>query len=129
MFDRRALEEAGSSVQRAFAPAPPHAQPRCGRGLGTSRRVQHEHRTPIGSCALPRRRACIPRGEEAEIRAAMRSHFTDTRNLAAGAGAATLAAAVAERDRLRGRSVGVVLSGGNLDLDLYRECGRDAGAA
>ncbi len=59
----------------------------------------------------------------------MRSCFTDTHNLAAGAAAVPLAAAMTARSRLRGRSVGVVLSGGNLDLDLYRECGRDAGAA
>ena len=55
-----------------------------------------------------------------EIAAAMRAYWTDTHNLAEGAGAAALAAAVKERSRLRGRKVGLVLSGGNIDFDLFR---------
>jgi threonine dehydratase len=39
-----------------------------------------------------------------------------THNLAEGAGAATLAAAYAHRDRFAGQRVVGVLSGGNLDL-------------
>jgi threonine dehydratase len=58
---------------------------------------------------------------EAEIRDAMRSLFADTGNAAEGAGAAALAAALRERDRLRGKRVGLVLSGGNVDPALFAE--------
>jgi threonine dehydratase len=56
---------------------------------------------------------------EAEIRGAMRHYFTDTHNLAEGAGAAPLAALLQERERMRGRKVGLILSGGNLDQEVY----------
>jgi threonine dehydratase len=58
-------------------------------------------------------------GDE-EIAAAIRAYWTDTHNLAEGAGAAGLAAAMKERSRLKGRKVGLVLSGGNIDFDLFR---------
>ena len=57
---------------------------------------------------------------DAEIAAAVRAYWTDTHNLAEGAGAAALAAAAKERSRLKGRKVGLVLSGGNIDFDLFR---------
>ena len=44
----------------------------------------------------------------------------DTHNLAEGAGAAPLAAALQERDRLAGKKVGLVLSGGNIDFELFQ---------
>jgi threonine dehydratase len=50
---------------------------------------------------------------------AMRIYFSDTHNVAEGAGAAPLAAALQRRGALAGRSVGVVLSGGNVDRALY----------
>ena len=58
---------------------------------------------------------------EAEIRRAMRILFTDTHNVAEGAGAAALAAALQERGRLAGKRVAVVLSGGNIDRALFAE--------
>ena len=58
---------------------------------------------------------------EAEIRRAMRILFTDTHNVAEGAGAAPLAAALQERDRLRGKRVAVIQSGGNIDRNLFAE--------
>lgn len=58
---------------------------------------------------------------EAEIRRAMRILFTDTHNLAEGAGAAALAAALQERDRLQGKRVAVIQSGGNLDRALFAQ--------
>jgi threonine dehydratase len=58
---------------------------------------------------------------EAEIRRAMRILFTDTHNVAEGAGAAALAAALQERDRLTGKRVAVIQSGGNIDRDLFAE--------
>ncbi len=56
---------------------------------------------------------------EDDILAAMGHYFSDTHNLAEGAGAAPLAALLGERRRMRGRKVGLVLSGGNLDRALY----------
>jgi threonine dehydratase len=58
---------------------------------------------------------------EDEIKAAMRAYYTDTHNLAEGAGAAPLAALLQEKDRMAGRKVGLVLSGGNIDRALYRK--------
>jgi threonine dehydratase len=55
-----------------------------------------------------------------DIAAAIRAYWTDTHNLAEGAGAAALAAAMKDRSRLQGRKVGLVLSGGNIDLDLFQ---------
>jgi len=54
------------------------------------------------------------------IAAAIRAYWTDTHNLVEGAGAAPLAALLAERDRMAGKRVGLVISGGNIDLDLFR---------
>jgi threonine dehydratase len=51
---------------------------------------------------------------------AIRCYWTDTHNLAEGAGAAPLAALLQERSQWRGRRVGVVLGGGNIDLQLFR---------
>ena len=54
-----------------------------------------------------------------EVAAAIRAYWTDTHNLAEGAGAAALAAALQEKPRLRGKRVGLILSGGNIDFDLF----------
>lgn len=58
---------------------------------------------------------------EGEIRAAMRHYFTDTHNVAEGAGAAPLAALLQERERMAGRRVALVLSGGNVDAEMFRD--------
>ncbi len=58
---------------------------------------------------------------ETEIRAAMRHYFTDTHNVAEGAGAAPLAALLRERTAMAGRRVALVLSGGNVDRVLFAE--------
>ena len=58
--------------------------------------------------------------DDAEIGAAIRAYWTDTHNLAEGAGAAPLAAALKEREQISGKRVGLVLSGGNIDLALFR---------
>ena len=58
---------------------------------------------------------------EAEMRCAMRILFSDTHNVAEGAGAAPLAAALQERDRLTGKRVAVILSGGNIDRPLFAQ--------
>jgi len=46
---------------------------------------------------------------------AMRLYFAATHNVAEGAGAAPLAALMQEREAMRGKTVGVILSGGNVD--------------
>ena len=56
-----------------------------------------------------------------EIAQAMRIFFQDTHNLAEGAGAAALAAAIKEKDSMQGKRIGIVLTGGNVDRDLYRK--------
>jgi len=56
---------------------------------------------------------------DAEIGEAMRAYYEDTHQLTEGAGAAALAALLQERDRLAGKRVGLVLSGGNIDRPLY----------
>jgi threonine dehydratase len=62
-----------------------------------------------------------------EVGAAIRAYWSDTHNLAEGAGAAALAAALQEKSKLKGRQVGLVLSGGNIDFDLFhRWVGTDA---
>jgi threonine dehydratase len=56
---------------------------------------------------------------ESEIAAAMRLYFSCTHNVAEGAGAAPLAALLKDRPAMEHRRVGLVLSGGNVDRDVY----------
>jgi threonine dehydratase len=58
---------------------------------------------------------------EEEMRAAIRLYVAKAHTIAEGAGAASLAAAVKMRGELRGKRVGVVLSGGNLTAEMLRE--------
>ena len=57
---------------------------------------------------------------EQEIAAAIRLYYTATHNLAEGAGAAALAALVRERTQMQGKRIGVILTGGNIDADMFR---------
>jgi len=52
---------------------------------------------------------------ENEIADAVRVYFRATHNTAEGAGAASLAALLQEKDLMRGKAVGVILTGGNID--------------
>ena len=56
---------------------------------------------------------------EAQIAEAIRIYYRDIHNLAEGAGAASLAALLNERDRMAGRKVAVILTGGNIDTDWF----------
>lgn len=56
-----------------------------------------------------------------EVAAAMRLLYRATHNLAEGAGAAALAAAMQQRERWAGRRVGVMLTGGNVDAPLFAQ--------
>ena len=52
---------------------------------------------------------------DTEVAQAMRDLYRDTHNVAEGAGAASFAAAMQERDALQGQVVGTTLCGGNVD--------------
>jgi len=56
-----------------------------------------------------------------EVAGAMRAFYADTHNLAEGAGAAALAAALQERGRLAGQTGGVALTGANVDARTYAD--------
>jgi threonine dehydratase len=78
-------------------------------------------RVPDADALAIIRKGCsrIVQVTDSEIAAAIRAYWTDTHNLAEGAGAAPLAAALQEKARIRGKRVGLVLSGGNIDFDLF----------
>lgn len=54
-----------------------------------------------------------------EVAQAMRALFADTHNVAEGAGAASLAAAMQQGARWAGREIGVALTGGNVDSEVF----------
>ncbi len=56
---------------------------------------------------------------DAEIAEAMRTIFECTHNVSEGAGAAGFAAVMQEKEKLKGLKVGAVLSGGNVDRDIF----------
>jgi threonine dehydratase len=70
--------------------------------------------------AIWRGAARVVRVSEDEIKAAMRIYFADTHNVAEGAGATPLAAALKDKERQPGK-VGLILSGGNADTDVYAQ--------
>jgi len=53
------------------------------------------------------------------VRRAMKTYFTATHNVIEGAGAASLAAALKEKELLTGKRVGLIASGGNVDHDVF----------
>jgi len=84
---------------------------------GMACRVPHEAALAI----LRRGAARIVRVREDEIAEAMRAIWEDTHNVAEGAGAAALAALLKERERMCGKRVGLVLSGGNIDREVLAQ--------
>jgi threonine dehydratase len=56
---------------------------------------------------------------DAAVAQAMRDIFACTHNVAEGAGAAAFAAAMQERDSLKGLNIGLALSGGNVDSEVF----------
>ncbi len=56
---------------------------------------------------------------EEEIAEAMRIYYRTIHATAEGAGAASLAALMQEREAMSGKAVGVILSGGNIDMSKY----------
>lgn len=63
--------------------------------------------------------ARVVRVSEEEIAEAIRIYYTTTHNLAEGAGAAALAALLKEKDRYAGKRVGLILTGGNIDMPAF----------
>jgi threonine dehydratase len=123
---RNALGLRTQIVAVVAASAPAYA-----RSLALGRPVSHDAttriadgmacRTPVPD-ALDQIRTGIARVVEVtddEIEAAMRAIYDDTHNVAEGAAASTVAALLSERDRIHGRSVGVVLTGGNVDRSAF----------
>ena len=101
--------------------------------LAAGRVVEHAVTTQLAdgmACRVPEPPALdiLGRGlgavlsvSDAEVAAAMRALFECTHQVAEGAGAAALAALVQQRARFAGRRVGLVLSGGNVDRDVYAD--------
>jgi threonine dehydratase len=56
---------------------------------------------------------------DAEIECAMRAMYEDTHNVAEGAAAAALAGAMQEKESNRGKRIGVVLTGSNVDASVF----------
>ena len=72
----------------------------------------------VGELALPIVRALvcdIVLVDEASLERAVNAYLTLQKTMAEGAGAAGLAAMLVEPDRFRGREVGLILCGGNID--------------
>jgi threonine dehydratase len=74
---------------------------------------------PAALAIAKRGAARVVQVSDEEVESAMRALFADTHNTAEGGGAAALAALLQEKDRMRGRKVAVVLSGGNVDSTLF----------
>ena len=101
--------------------------------LEAGRVIAHEVTTVLAdgmACRLPDAAAldCLHRGlagivqvSDAEIAVAMRLLFECTHQVAEGAGAAALAAVLQQRKRFAGRRVAVILSGGNVDRDVFAQ--------
>ena len=71
--------------------------------------------------AICRGAARVIQVSDAEVSAAMRAFYQDTHNLAEPAGAAAFAGLMQEREQMKSRRVGVVLTGANVDLEVFRE--------
>jgi threonine dehydratase len=80
---------------------------------------------PLAFATIRRGAERIVTVSDSEIRAAIRALYTDTHNLAEGAGAAALAALLQEKARMAGKRVAIVLSGGNIDKALFADVLRD----
>jgi threonine dehydratase len=65
--------------------------------------------------------ARVVRVSEDDIAEAIRIYYTTTHNLAEGAGAAPLAALLKEKSRYAGKRVGLILSGGNIDMPVLAQ--------
>jgi threonine dehydratase len=76
---------------------------------------------PDAVAAINRGAERIVEVTEDEMAEAMRLLYRTTHNLAEGAGAAALAALMQERQRMKGKRVGVILTGGNIDATKFAQ--------
>jgi threonine dehydratase len=97
---------------------------------------EHESRTAIADGVACRKPDAVALGilragmnrvvtvDDDEVKEAMRAYFVDTHNVAEGAGAVGLAGLLKDRAN-GGQSVGTVLTGGNVDSEVFGEvlCG------
>jgi threonine dehydratase len=123
---RDALGLATEIVGVVSAEAPAYA-----RSFAARQPVEHAATTRLGdgmACRVPERDALeiIWRGVDRivevgddELAGAMRTIFECTHNVAEGAGAAAVAGVHKERARIAGRRIAVVLSGGNVDREVF----------
>jgi threonine dehydratase len=123
---RDALGRRTKIVAVVAASAPAYA-----RSFALGRLVSHDVSTRIAdgmACRTPVQEALdIIRGgvdrivevTDDQIEDAMRAIYDDTHNVAEGAAAASLAALLSERERMRGRTVGIVVTGANVDAELF----------
>ena len=105
--------------------------PAYARSLTSGRLTPHDTTTRIAdgmACRIPVQAALdtiragadrVVEVTDDEIEAAMRAIYDDTHNVAEGAAASTLAALLKERDWVRGREVGIVLTGANVDAAVF----------
>ena len=105
--------------------------PAYARSLALGRPVSHDSTTRVAdgmACRIPNEDALdqIRRGidrlvevSDEQIEGAMRAIYDDTHNVAEGAGAAAVAALLSERQAVAGRRVAVVITGGNVDRDVF----------
>ena len=116
------------------------AAPAYARSFALGRPVSHDVstriadgmacRTPVAE-ALDTIRAGVERIVEVadeEIEQAMRILFTDTHNMVEGAGAASLAALLQEREKVRIRTAGIVLTGANVDPEPFSRILAESGS-
>jgi len=102
-----------SFAQRKVVPAP--AQTQIADGLAC--------RTPATAAmeAIWDNVLRIVEVSDAEIAATMRIYYQDTHNIAEGAGAAPLAAAIQEMHQNRNKRIGLVLTGANVDMNMFEK--------
>lgn len=82
---------------------------------GMAVRVAH----PMAVDYINKGAARIVSVSEQEIADAIQIYYRTIHNIAEGAGAASLAALLQEREKMNNKRVGVILSGGNIDTDKY----------
>jgi threonine dehydratase len=110
-----------------------HGAPAYALSIDAGRVIEQEVTTTLAdgmACRLPDASALdiLRRGlsqvvqvSDDEVAAAMRVFFECTHQVAEGAGAAALAAVLQQRQRFVARRVAVILSGGNVDRDVFAQ--------
>ena len=89
-------------------------------GLVTATRGNHGQSIPFAAAryGVPVT-VIVPEGNSMDKNRAMRVLYTDTHNVAEGAGTAALAGLAREQAMQRGKRVAVILCGGNVDAALF----------